>query len=89
MSCGVPASPPRPLSALMPRSALSLSLIVVGLAIVLIGVLAGTGALSWFGRLPGDIRIERPNTRVYIPITSMVIVSLVLSFVVAVVRRLR
>ena len=73
----------------MPRSALPLSLIVVGLAIVLIGVLAWTGALSWFGRLPGDIRVERPNMRVYIPITSMVLVSVVLSLVVAVVRRFR
>jgi hypothetical protein len=73
----------------MSRSALPVSLIVVGLAIVLIGVLAWTGALSWFGRLPGDIRVERPNMRVYIPITSMVLVSVVLSVVLAIARRMR
>ena len=73
----------------MSRSALHVSLIVVGLAIVLIGVLAWTGALSWFGRLPGDIRVERPNMRVYIPITSMVLVSVVLSVVLAIARRMR
>lgn len=73
----------------MSRSALPVSLIVVGLALVLLGVLAWAGALSWFGRLPGDIRIERPNMRVYIPITSMVIVSVVLSVVLAIARRMR
>ena len=47
------------------------------------------GALSWFGRLPGDIRIERPNARVYIPITSMVLISLVLSILFGILRRSR
>jgi hypothetical protein len=73
----------------MSRSALPISLIVVGLAIVLIGVLAWAGALSWFGRLPGDIRVERPNMRLYVPITSTVLVSVVLSVVLAIARRMR
>ena len=46
-----------------------------------------TGGLSWFGRLPGDIRVERQNARLYVPITSMLIVSVVLSAVMYVVRR--
>lgn len=71
------------------RTSLPLSLIVVGVALVVIGALAWTGALSWFGRLPGDIRIERPNVRIYVPITSMVIVSVVLSIVLAIARRMR
>lgn len=62
-------------------------LVLAGLVLVALGLLAMTGALDWFGRLPGDIRIERGNTRVYIPITSMVLVSIVLSVVVHVVRR--
>jgi hypothetical protein len=56
-------------------------LIVVGVLLVLAGLAAWSGALSWFGRLPGDIRIEGARTRVFIPITSMVLVSLVLSAV--------
>ena len=56
-------------------------LVVAGVAVVGIGLLVMTGALSWFGRLPGDIRIERDNARVYIPITSMILVSIVLSAV--------
>ena len=54
-------------------------LVGVGLLLAIIGVLALSGGLSWFGRLPGDIRISSDNTRVYIPITSMLLVSLVLN----------
>jgi protein-S-isoprenylcysteine O-methyltransferase Ste14 len=60
-------------------------LIVVGVLLVLAGVAAWSGALSWLGRLPGDIRIEGGRTRVLIPITSMVVVSLVLSAVLSLV----
>ena len=56
-------------------------LVMVGLIILLVGVLAWTGGLSWFGRLPGDIRIERENVRVYIPLVSMLLVSVVGSVV--------
>ena len=68
--------------------ALGTIIIVVGVAAVVIGVLVYIDALGWFGRLPGDIRIERDNTRVYIPITSMILVSVVLTVLVNVVRRL-
>jgi hypothetical protein len=47
--------------------------VFAGLAIVLLGVLISTGALSWFGRLPGDVRIEGRNVRVYAPIASMLL----------------
>jgi Protein of unknown function (DUF2905) len=70
------------------RSPLGLWLILVGVGLVVIGVLVRLGALSWFGRLPGDIRIERPGVRVYVPITSMVIISVVLSAIGALIRRL-
>ena len=62
-------------------------LVVVGLTVVAVGVLAWTGGLSWFGRLPGDIRIERGNTRVYIPLVSMLLVSVVVSIVLSLFRR--
>lgn len=62
-------------------------LVVVGLVIVAVGVLAWSGALGWFGRLPGDIRIGGEQTRVYIPITSMLIVSIVLSVLMTLFRK--
>lgn len=62
-------------------------LVGIGLLVAFVGGLAWAGWLSWFGRLPGDIRIVQGNTRVYIPITTMLIVSLVLSLLVALLRR--
>jgi hypothetical protein len=64
-------------------------LIIVGAVLVLLGALVqfAPWAVSWFGRLPGDIRYESGSTRVYIPITSMILVSLVLSLVVGFLRK--
>ncbi len=62
-------------------------LIGAGLVLVVIGVLAWAGGLSWFGRLPGDIRIVTERVRIYVPITSMLIVSLVLTILLSLFRR--
>jgi DUF2905 family protein len=63
-------------------------IVLGGLFLVLIGVLVFSGALNWFGRLPGDIRYEGQNTRVYVPLVSMLIISLVLSLLLYVIRKL-
>jgi Protein of unknown function (DUF2905) len=73
----------------MQRPATGLLVIGAGAALVLVGLLMWSGALSWFGRLPGDIRVERPRVRFYAPITSMLLVSAVLSLVLALARRFR
>jgi hypothetical protein len=65
-----------------------LIIIAAGLCAVVIGVLVAVGAMSWFGRLPGDIRIENDGTRIYIPLTSMLLVSAALTVIVNLVRRL-
>lgn len=59
------------------------TLIVLGVLLVVTGVilLYAPWLVSWFGRLPGDIRIERDEGSVFIPITSMVIVSIVVSLI--------
>jgi hypothetical protein len=62
-------------------------IVLAGIVVVVVGLLVMSGGLSWFGRLPGDIRVERENARLYVPITSMVIVSVVLSAILYVVRR--
>ena len=54
-------------------------LVILGVGLVVAGLLVWTGALSWFGRLPGDIRWEGERGRVYVPIVSMLLVSVVLS----------
>lgn len=71
----------------MPRS-IGLALVVIGGILVVLGFLVWAGWLSWFGRLPGDVQVERPGLRVYFPITSLVIVSVVLSILFGFFRRL-
>jgi len=72
---------------MLERSSGGLVLILAGLGLVVVGFLVWVGAFSWFGRLPGDIRIERPGYVFYAPITSMVIISLVLTAVLILIRR--
>ena len=62
-------------------------LITLGVGLILIGLLLWSGSLSWFGRLPGDIRIERDSLRLYLPIVSMLLVSAVVSLVLYLIRR--
>jgi hypothetical protein len=73
----------------MEARSLGLAVVLAGLAIALIGALLAVGALSWFGRLPGDIRHEGDNVKVYVPLASMLLISLVLSLALALFNRLR
>ena len=67
--------------------ATGLLVIVVGGCLILAGLLIYSGALNWFGRLPGDIRYEGEHTRLYIPIVSMLIISIALSLLFYLIRR--
>jgi hypothetical protein len=64
-----------------------LALIIGGVCVVFIGLLLYSGWLAWFGRLPGDIRYEGDHVQVYVPIVSMLIISLVLSVLFYLLRR--
>jgi len=59
-------------------------LIYAGLALVVIGALLHwyPNLFSWFGRLPGDIRVERESGGFYFPMVSMLIISIVLTILV-------
>jgi hypothetical protein len=66
-------------------------LMLLGLGLLAVGAfvwLGGGSLLGWFGRLPGDIRIERTGFRFYAPLVSMLLVSAVLSLILWLVRRL-
>jgi hypothetical protein len=63
------------------------ALVLAGVAIIVIGLLLWWGAFGWFGRLPGDIRIERETVRVYVPIVSMLVISIVLTLLLNLIRR--
>jgi hypothetical protein len=59
-------------------------ILLLGMVLVLLGAVLSwaPGLLGWFGHLPGDIRIERENGVFYFPVTSMIIVSVVLSLII-------
>jgi hypothetical protein len=56
-------------------------LILAGTILVLSGLIfwGGHKYLQWFGNLPGDIRIEKENFKLFVPVTSMILVSILLS----------
>ena len=57
---------------------------MAGIVIAAVGILVWTGGFSWFGHLPGDIRIDRGNVRVYIPMVSMLLISVVASLLLSI-----
>lgn len=64
--------------------------VLVGLVLVVLGLaLWLVPGASRLGRLPGDLRIERPNLRIYVPLTSSILFSVVLCALFWVVSRLR
>lgn len=60
---------------------------LIGAGLLIIGALVRffPGLFAWFGNLPGDIRIENESSTVFIPITSMILVSIGLTVIVNVV----
>jgi len=69
-----------------PRS-LGLLIMGAGAAIIVVGLIVYFGGFSWFGRLPGDIRYQGESTRVFVPITSMLLTSIALTLLVNLLRR--
>jgi hypothetical protein len=59
-------------------------LIIVGAVILALGIVLyyAPWLVSWFGKLPGDIRIENKNSFVFIPISSMIVLSLLLTVLI-------
>lgn len=65
------------------------TLVLVGALLILLGGLLWffDGKLAWFGNLPGDIQIGNDHFRFYFPITTMILVSLVLSGLLWLIRQ--
>ncbi len=59
---------------------LGLGIVVLGLLLILADRMPGVGNLfSWLGKLPGDVSIKRENFSFYFPITTSLLLSIVLS----------
>ncbi|MFO7965250.1 MAG: DUF2905 domain-containing protein [Desulfobacterales bacterium] len=62
--------------------------------LIIVGIVILAAGLAWplldklpLGRLPGDIIINKPNFKVYIPITTMIVISLVVSLIMWILRK--
>jgi hypothetical protein len=69
-----------------PRAA-GMLIVVAGLVLVVLGLVVWAGGFGWFGRLPGDLRFGSDNVRVYAPLGSMLVLSLVLTLLLTLFRR--
>jgi len=56
-------------------------LIMIGAVLMIVGLILyfAPWLMNWFGKLPGDIRIQNENSVVFIPMTSMIVISLLLT----------
>jgi hypothetical protein len=59
-------------------------LITFGIILILAGILTYTvpQIYNWIGKLPGDIRIEKKNSKIYVPIVSMIVISIILTILI-------
>ncbi|MCK4721538.1 DUF2905 domain-containing protein [bacterium] len=68
-------------------------IIIFGIIMVVIGIVIyfgwGPKAFGWLGRLPGDIRIENENSRIYIPIATCVVLSILLTIIIRLISLVR
>jgi hypothetical protein len=63
-------------------------LMVLGGVLLVVGAVLSFGArIPWLGRLPGDIVIERENFRLYFPIATSILISVILSIIAMAFRR--
>lgn len=64
-------------------------IVIIGGVLMAVGIVIYFfhNKLSWFGRLPGDIRIERENFRFYFPLTTMILLSLAVTLLIRLLRK--
>lgn len=64
-------------------------MMLIGAGIFVIGLLITfAGRLPWFGQLPGDIVVDRGNVKIFAPIASMIVISVVLTLIFNLAARL-
>jgi DUF2905 family protein len=69
-------------------SDLGKSLIILGCIIAAAGVLLMfSGKLPWLGRLPGDIYVKKENFSLFFPITTCILISLIISLILWLIRK--
>ncbi|MEJ8757092.1 DUF2905 domain-containing protein [Pontibacter sp. H259] len=64
-------------------------IVIIGILIVVVGLVVWFAGdkLNWFGNLPGDVRVEKKNVKIFAPFTTMLIVSVILSLLLWLFRK--
>ena len=63
-------------------------LIIFGAILIAVGAIFTLGGkISWFGKLPGDIYIQKKNLTLFFPITTSILISIALSLIMILLRR--
>jgi len=76
---------------MMGKVLILMGLVIIVLGLVIMSIENGTLTikwLNWFGNLPGDIKIEKENFKFYFPLTSMIIISVVLSLILRILKKI-
>lgn len=65
-------------------------IVLIGLVLIVVGLLIQySDKIPFLGRLPGDIRIEKENVKIYIPITTSILVSILLTIILYLINRFK
>ncbi|MGC4232413.1 MAG: DUF2905 domain-containing protein [Niabella sp.] len=64
-------------------------MVVAGVLLIIVGVVLWLSGnrLNFLGRLPGDIRIEKENFKFYFPVTTLILISLIVNGIIWLIRR--
>ncbi len=64
-------------------------ILVIGIILVIVGLVIWFfgSKFGWFGNLPGDIRIKRENFQFYMPIASMILISVIITIILWLIRK--
>lgn len=64
-------------------------IIITGLVLIVIGIILyyAPWFLKWFGKLPGDIHIGTDRYKIFIPIVTMILISIILTVIINLFRR--
>ncbi|MBA3674549.1 MAG: DUF2905 domain-containing protein [Chitinophagaceae bacterium] len=64
-------------------------IIIIGIIIIVVGVIIYFfhDKLTWIGKLPGDIRVERENFKFYFPFTTMLLLSLAVTLIINLIKK--
>jgi hypothetical protein len=65
-------------------------LIIIGLVLIVTGLLLQySNKIPFLGKLPGDIRIEKENVKIYIPITTSILLSIILTIILYLINKFK